>query len=122
MENSKSINSVDVFAIGALNSLTLKYIELFPFNNGYIGSDGAKEVARASFELADAMQHQKTLRDRHLCSSCKLCFASCNADPVFGIGIGGDNVVGCNKYQMVRKLSIVSLLKRFYYLVKNKLK
>jgi len=35
---------------------------------------------------------------RHLCATCVLEFATCNSNPVFGTGLGNDNVKECDSY------------------------
>jgi hypothetical protein len=50
----------------------------------------------------------------NLCDECKLEFAECKSNPMFGNGYGNDNVYQCDKYEAPQPLVIVDeeLLKR----------
>lgn len=44
--------------------------------------------------------HETERRKRNLCDTCVNDFATCHADPLFGIGEGNDNVYECSSHEV----------------------
>ena len=115
---TNKMTPVDEFAKAAMQSY-MQICEPFQVNGGYIANTAYSELAKYSYEIADEMNRQKTLRDRNLCLSCKKCFATCNASPDFGLAIGFDNVVKCTDWHPKQKRIIRTFFKRIFFSCKN---
>lgn len=114
------MNPVDEFAKSALQSYMI-ICESFKVNDGFIAETAYKQLAAYSYEIADAMVVEKRKRDTNLCDNCKLHPATCKSDPVFGLGIGCDNVVNCHKYSKKDGHKIRTFFRRTYFKIRNKL-
>ena len=63
--------------------------------------DPGKIMRFAADELERLSTENKRIKSEcvNLCDTCAFCFAECKGEPIFGSGIGQDNVIACLHYK-----------------------
>jgi hypothetical protein len=112
--NRETMTPVDEFAKSAMSAITNRLTTPEGYDNITINV-----IAREAYEIADEMMKEKFKRDTNLCNDCKKHPATCKADPVFGLGLGCDNVVKCNLYRKKDNHRIRTFFRRKYFSIIN---
>ena len=112
--NRETMTPNDEFAKAAMETY-MQICEPFKVNDGFIANSAYTELAKYSYEIADAMMAEKYKRDTNLCDSCKFCFATCVSDPESGLGLGYDNIIKCKTYRKKEKHKVRTFFRKIYF-------